>query len=94
MWNTLCSSGLLFLNCHIIIILLWKKKATLDIYDSEAEDISGNVSGSNTSTLATLITKPNSDSSVGIQAWQWMKVTTSGLPHSRKHLSKTQDNSG
>lgn len=45
-----------------------EKKATLDIYDSEAEDISGNVSGSNTSTLATLITKPNSDSSVVIQA--------------------------
>lgn len=56
---------------------IMKHKSYCDGYDGEVEDI----------------TDSYSESSLVMQALQWVEVKNWGLPHGTKHVTKTHDNS-
>jgi hypothetical protein len=61
-------------------------KSNCDSYDDEVEDISVDESSTDTSMSEVEIT--DSDSSVDIQAQQWVEVRTSCLINNIKHLKQ------
>jgi hypothetical protein len=61
-------------------------RSDCDSCDGEVEDVGE--SRSDTSISEVEIIDSDSDSSVDIQASQWMKVKNSRLSHSTKHISR------
>jgi hypothetical protein len=77
-----------YFQAVIITLRQWKTKVTLDSYYREAEDVSVEDSGSDTTMSKARIT--DSTSSVNIQAREFVEVNISGLPYSTKHFSTAQ----
>jgi hypothetical protein len=73
-------------NTHIIL-WLWNTKATVSVMMVKWKTFL-------LMNLEAEITNSDSDSSLDIQALQWVEVKNSVLPHSTKNLRRTWDNLG
>jgi hypothetical protein len=65
-----------------------KHESDSDSYDGEVENVCVDEPDSYTSVSEVETTNSVSDSSVAIQALQWVEMKSSGLPHNKKHLSR------